>query len=120
MMKAALKISWPSGSRREHRQDGKQQRHRAAQAHPGDEGGLFAMKAERRQRQPYRRRPPHEDEEQGDRQALYRDARKLRRRSKQAEHHEHADLRQPRHAVLKAAQRHRLAQLAVSRHQAAT
>ena len=46
--------------------------------------------------------PGDEDQEQAERDRRHQDRRKLRGRGEQAEHQEHDDLRQPRHAVLEA------------------
>ena len=104
MMKAMLKMSAAILEPAEQRRDGEQDRDRAAQADPGDEGDLRARQAERDQAEPDRDRPGDEDQEQAERDRRQQDRRELRRRGEQAEHQEHDDLRQPRHAVLEALQ----------------
>ena len=68
MMKVTLKMSWPRGSPAISGRMREQQRDRAAQADPGDEGRLLALEAERPEAEPDRDRPRHEDQEDGERQ----------------------------------------------------
>ena len=91
------------GQSRHHGHDGQQYRDRAAQAHPGDQGGLVAIETEGQQAQPHRQRPRHEDQDSGHQQGGGREGGKFRRRRQQAEGQEHDDLRQPGQAVLEPA-----------------
>ena len=83
-------------------QDGEQDRHRAAQADPGDEEGLAVGVPERRQAEPHRDGPGDDDQEDGEADGRQGDRRELRRRREQAEHQEHDDLGEPGHALLEA------------------
>ena len=95
--------------------DGEQDRHRAAQPDPGDEGGLGALEVERQQAQPNRNRAGDEDQEQRQTDCGERDVGKLRRGGEQPQKQEHDDLREPAHTVLEALQCRRRAHVAVAR-----
>ncbi len=86
-----------AGHQREHRED---DRHRAAQADPGDEGFLAVVEgAERDQSDQYRQRSCHQDHPQRQGQCRQGDRPQVVGGDQQAEDQEHADLRQPGHAV---------------------
>ena len=66
-MKATLNIVAAVRQAGDDRQDGEQDRHRAAQADPGDERHLLAGEAERQQAEPDRDRPRDQHQERGER-----------------------------------------------------
>ncbi|MCY1529032.1 hypothetical protein D9M68_641580 [compost metagenome] len=85
------------GHQREHREN---DRDRPAQADPGDKGLFPAMEgAERRQAHQHRERAGEDDHPQRQAQGRNGDGQQVMGRDQQAEHQEHADLRQPGHAV---------------------
>ena len=86
-----------TGHHREHRKDN---RHRAAQPHPADKDPLAQVEAAKRQQAgKHRQRTGEEDHPRGQQQRRNGDRQQVRWRNQQAQHQEHADLRQPRQAV---------------------
>ena len=83
----------------DHRHDGQRHRHGAAQTDPTDESQLVAAVVERQQAEQYRQRTRHQREEDTDEDCIARVFEHLAGCDQHAEHHEHARLRQPGHAV---------------------
>ena len=105
------------GHQREHRQN---DRHRAAQADPGDEGFFAAVEGlERQQADHHRQRPREQDHPQRQAQGRQGDRQQVMGRDQQAQHQEHADLCQPGHAVEHMQNAMAAAHRAVADHQAA-
>ena len=108
MMKAALKIAWPLGSAAI---SGRMPRSSdTAPRRPTQATKVVSSRWKRngqRQSQIATGRAT-KIRKIAERDARQQDARELRRRREQAEDDEHADLREPRHAVLEAAEQQRL------------
>ena len=83
------------------RDGGEKDRHRAAQADPGNEQLLAPLEAERRQAQEHRDRPRHQHQHQRDNDGAEQAVGHPLRPHQQAEQHEHHDLRQPGHGIEK-------------------
>ncbi len=106
-----------AGHQREHRED---DRYRTAQADPGNEGLFTAVEGlERQQAGDHRQRPRHQDHPQRQAQRRQGDGQQVVGRDQQPQHQEHADLRQPCHAVEHVQDAVAAADRLVAQHQAA-
>ena len=79
-----------------HREDGEDDRYRAAQTDPADKDPLTQIKAaERQQAGKHRQWTGEEDHPRGEKQRRNGNRQQIGRRHQQTQHQEHADLRQP-------------------------
>ena len=88
-----------SGDEREDAQD---DRHGAAQPHPRDERLLAPRKAERHETDHHGERPRDDDQDDRGEKRRVRDGEQVFGRREQTQHEKHADLREPREAIVHA------------------
>ncbi|VVN55827.1 hypothetical protein PS687_02103 [Pseudomonas fluorescens] len=106
-----------AGHQREHREN---DRHRAAQADPGDKAFFAAMEGlEWQQADHHRQRPRKQDHPQRQAQGRQGDRQQVMGRDQKAQHQEHADLCEPGHAVEHMQNAMTAAHRAIADHQAA-